>query len=116
MINLILLGCHLIVSVVWKINLKFNLPVLLGEICAMVVLLGNRLSAQIPGAMKSWVDAFAKSFVDSGTVVGIAIGIIKEDQPEFFGYGVVDNDTDDQSQVKPDADMVYEIGSILKVF
>ena len=101
MINLILLGCHLIVSVVWKINLKFNLPVLLGEICAMVVLLGNRLSAQIPGAMKSWVDAFAKSFVDSGTVVGMAIGIIKEDQPEFFGYGVVDNDTDDQSQVKP---------------
>ena len=95
------------------------LPKLMGGICGMlilIVLLNNSLLAQNSDSMKARVDALAQPYIDSDTVVGMTIGIIKDGQSEIFGYGVVDSGADNEFQVKPDGNTVYEIGSVSKVF
>jgi len=81
------------------------LPKLMGGICGMlilIVLLNNSLLAQNSDSMKARVDALAQPYIDSDTVVGMTIGIIKDGQSEIFGYGVVDSGADNEFQVKPD--------------
>ena len=82
----------------------------------LLALMGNGLLAQNPNSMKERVDALAQPYIDSGTVVGMTIGIIHEGRQEFFGYGVLDKDVAEDSQTIPDADTVYEIGSVSKLF
>ena len=82
----------------------------------LIVLLNNSLLAQNSDSMKARVDALAQPYIDSDTVVGMTIGIIKDGQSEIFGYGVVDSGADNEFQVKPDGNTVYEIGSVSKVF
>lgn len=58
------------------------------------------------------VDHLAQTYVESGTVVGMTVGIIKGDESFVRGYGHVS--TDDSAT--PNGQTIYEIGSVSKVF
>ena len=63
----------------------------------------NNLSAKI--------ESLAKPYVESKTVVGLSIGVIKGDEVIDVHLGSTDGKVN-----KPDGDTVYEIGSASKVF
>ena len=58
------------------------------------------------------VDKLAEPYIESDTIVGMTVGIIKGDQTLVRGYGHVS--TDDSAV--PDGKTIYEIGSVSKVF
>jgi beta-lactamase class C len=56
---------------------------------------------------------FAKSSVEKGAAVGVALGIVVGAQPpRFFSYGVADKDSGEPFG----PDVAFEIGSVTKVF
>ena len=64
---------------------------------------------------KDWrpkVDALVKPAVESGTVMGLAIGILQGGRTQTFGYGRVSA----ASEKAPDETTLFEIGSVTKVF
>lgn len=58
------------------------------------------------------VDALLQPLADDEWVTGLAVAIVQDGQTQFFGYGT----TGGPKPVTPDADSVFEIGSITKVF
>ncbi len=67
------------------------------------------------GAAQEWrpkVDALARPAVESGAVMGLAIGIVQGGRSECFGYGKISTASDKV----PDETTLFEIGSITKVF
>lgn len=62
--------------------------------------------------LKPKIDPLADPLIKDGIAVGFMIGIVKDGQTQVIAYG----ETSKGSKVKPDADTVYEIGSISKVF
>jgi CubicO group peptidase (beta-lactamase class C family) len=57
-------------------------------------------------------DAPARLLIEDRAAVGFSVGVFKDGQTEVLGYG----ETKKGSGVAPNADTVYEIGSITKVF
>lgn len=62
--------------------------------------------------LKKWMDQKATELVSSGRCVGIAVGIIDGDKSWVVGYGRKSLKED----MPPDADTIYEIGSVTKTF
>ncbi|MBN1846799.1 MAG: beta-lactamase family protein [Sedimentisphaerales bacterium] len=62
--------------------------------------------------LQAKVDAIVQPLVDGHTNLGVAVGLIRQDQTLVSGYGQVVYGVNR----RPDADTVYEIGSISKVF
>ena len=60
---------------------------------------------------KANVDALVQPALDSGTVVGLAIGIVQDGRTQTFGYGRIS----DSSSQTPDETTLFEIGSTSKV-
>lgn len=58
------------------------------------------------------IDALCQPYVDSQTVGGMTVGVIKGDQAFVRGYGQLSAD----KSTKPDGQTIYEIGSVSKVF
>jgi CubicO group peptidase (beta-lactamase class C family) len=58
------------------------------------------------------VDSVARSFIDSGKTVGLSIGIITQGKMYPYGYG----ETKKGNKIVPDANTIFEIGSITKTF
>jgi serine-type D-Ala-D-Ala carboxypeptidase/endopeptidase len=58
------------------------------------------------------VDALVRPLVEGGWVAGAAIGLINERGTQVVGYGRVS----DASDSRPDAQTLFEIGSVSKVF
>jgi len=73
--------------------------------------------AQLPTPDR--LNAFVQPYIDSGTIVGMSVGIILQGERQSQGYGVKRRsnaeNTTDQSSV-PDSKTVYEIGSVSKTF
>jgi D-alanyl-D-alanine-carboxypeptidase/D-alanyl-D-alanine-endopeptidase len=72
-------------------------------------------AASLAGAeieLKPEVDALVRPLVDDGTVVGLAVGLLRGDQTCVFGYGTVSKTAEEA----PDGKTVFEIGSVTKVF
>jgi CubicO group peptidase (beta-lactamase class C family) len=63
------------------------------------------------GGLESEVARLAKPYVDERKIVGLSIGVVRGDETHLAGFGNVAFD-----KGAPDADTVYEIGSISKVF
>lgn len=61
---------------------------------------------------KAEVDALAQPLVDNEWIEGAAIALIDGDRIEYYGYGTVGG----TRPRTPDANTVFEIGSITKVF
>jgi CubicO group peptidase (beta-lactamase class C family) len=57
------------------------------------------------------IDQLVRPYLDSETVVGMTIGVLRDGKPEVFGYGRMSRD---DSRV-PDGDTIYEIGSVSKI-
>lgn len=58
------------------------------------------------------IDRLAKPYVESQTVVGMTIGVLRGDETAVRGYGRF---SESDSRV-PDGETLYEIGSVSKVF
>jgi serine-type D-Ala-D-Ala carboxypeptidase/endopeptidase len=58
------------------------------------------------------IDPLVQPLLDDGLVVGMVVGVVQGDQSQVIAYG----ETTRGSGVQPDADTVYEIGSVSKVF
>ena len=65
-----------------------------------------------PEDLVAQVDAVIEPLVESGTVIGLSVGVLTDGESWTRGYGRLAVD-DDQ---RPDGDTLYEIGSISKVF
>lgn len=63
-------------------------------------------------SLSEQIDALAQPYVDSQTVVGMSIGVVKADETVVRGYGQLSAD----DARTPDARTIYEIGSVSKVF
>jgi len=72
---------------------------------------GTAFAGGEPG-LRSRIDPLAKPLIEKRVAVGFVVGILKEGRTEFLPYG----ETARGSGLAPDADTVYEIGSITKVF
>ena len=62
--------------------------------------------------LKPKIDPLADPLIEDGIAVGFIIGIVKDGQTQVISYG----EKTKGSNVMPNADTVYEIGSISKVF
>ncbi|QDV72184.1 serine hydrolase [Botrimarina mediterranea] len=62
--------------------------------------------------LETTIDRLAKPYVDSETVVGMTVGILRGDDQAVRGYGRFSAD----DSRTPDGKTVYEIGSLSKVF
>ncbi len=58
------------------------------------------------------IDPFARPLIEDGIAVGFVIGIVKDGQTQVLAYG----EKTKGSKVAPDADTVFEICSVSKVF
>lgn len=58
------------------------------------------------------VDSLAQAFIRKGNTVGLAIGVLKDGKTYTYGYG----ETTKGSSKVPDANTLFEIGSISKTF
>jgi len=83
------------------------------SLACVPVLLAIALPGTVFGLdLKPKVDPLAQPLIDEGVVVGFVVGIVKDGETQVFPYG----ETTRGSGEAPDADTVYEIGSISKVF
>ncbi len=89
----------------------------LASVCLSALLWMDSTLAQFP--TQDRLNAFVQPYIDSGTIVGMSVGIIHHGERQSRGYGVKQRSggesADDQSSV-PDSKTVYEIGSISKTF
>ena len=61
-------------------------------------------------SLRAAVDAFVAPLLEGEWVAGLAVGLVTPDGDEFLGYGCSVDDA------VPDADTVFELGSVTKVF
>ena len=67
--------------------------------------------------LKSRIDALVLPYLDSGTVMGMTVGILQKGETTTLGYGHLSaGHLSDKDHRQPDGDTLYEIGSISKVF
>lgn len=77
------------------------------SVCVVTPGLGGEVAE-----LKSSVDQLVQPLVDSGSVVGLVVGLNREGKTAAWGYGKVAHDSDQA----PDGRTVFEIGSVTKVF
>ena len=58
------------------------------------------------------VDTAARNYIQKGNTVGLSIGILRKGVTHIYNYG----ETADGNKTMPDADNLFEIGSITKTF
>lgn len=58
------------------------------------------------------VDTLARNYIQNSNTVGLSIGILKDGKTFTYGYGT----TQKKNGVVPDANTIFEIGSISKTF
>lgn len=58
------------------------------------------------------VDTLARSYIQNSNTVGLSIGILKDGKTYTYGYG----STQKKNGTRPDANTIFEIGSISKTF
>ena len=68
--------------------------------------------ASLKADLKADIDRFAKPFVESGNLNAMTIGVIKGDERQIAGFG----ETVKGNGKAPNAETIFEIGSITKVF
>ena len=56
-------------------------------------------------------DRLVQPYLDSDTIVGMTIGVLREGKQEVFGYGRMSRD----DRRLPDGDTIFEFGSATKV-
>lgn len=84
-----------------------------GVILALLVLAGLGFASRCEAAdAKAAADALFQPLIAENKCVGVSIGVIRGDAREYFGYGETGQHTDRV----PDADTLFEIGSITKTF
>jgi len=81
-------------------------------ILAALLLAAGRISSAGPRDWRPKVDALVKPAIESGAVMGLAIGILQGGKTETFGYGRISA----SSQQRPDEATLFEIGSVTKLF
>lgn len=69
-------------------------------------------SSGVPDALHAKVDRFVQPLIDNGIAFGLCIGLVDGDKTYVLSYGRVSA----EKPGKPDADTLYEIGSITKTF
>ena len=82
-----------------------------GKLClaAVIVLLAAQAAPALDLAEQ--IDPPARPLIEDDAVVGMVIGVFKDGRRQFLAYGEVERG----SKQSPDADTVYEIGSVSKV-
>ena len=65
-----------------------------------------------PLEIRDIVETFAKSSVESGTSIGVAVGVTRNGHRQVFGYGVGDVTTGEQVSSRT----IFQIGSVTKIF
>jgi serine-type D-Ala-D-Ala carboxypeptidase/endopeptidase len=79
--------------------------------CVAAVCVAFLASASAADLQKQ-IDSLAKPLIADGTAVGFVVGVMQNGKTQFWSYG----ETAKGSRIAPDADTVYEIGSVTKVF
>jgi D-alanyl-D-alanine-carboxypeptidase/D-alanyl-D-alanine-endopeptidase len=74
------------------------------------LLIATGIAAAEP--LETTIDRLTKPYVDSETIVGMTVGVIRGDEQAVKGFG---HFSEDDSRT-PDGKTVYEIGSVSKVF
>ncbi len=62
--------------------------------------------------LKGFIDGVVQPYLDRGEGVGYVVGVVEGDKTYTFGYGSVSR----ESAVVPDANTLYELGSVTKTF
>jgi serine-type D-Ala-D-Ala carboxypeptidase/endopeptidase len=68
-------------------------------------------SAAFAGLTKEMVDSQVRSLVDADYCAGVVVGVHDETGDHFYSYGA----TNKQGGHEPDADTIFEVGSVSKV-
>ncbi|MGL4514641.1 MAG: serine hydrolase [Lacipirellulaceae bacterium] len=84
-----------------------SLRCLFGVVAALVPALGSGQTDDL----RASIVRHAQPYVDAEVVVGMSIGALRGDEECFVGLGSVGD-----GRGEPDADTLYEIGSVTKVF
>jgi CubicO group peptidase (beta-lactamase class C family) len=63
-------------------------------------------------ALDKKVDSLAMPFMKKDNTIGLALGVLENNQTHVYGYG----ETAKDNQLVPDANTLFEIGSITKTF
>jgi CubicO group peptidase (beta-lactamase class C family) len=89
-----------------ELNRKTQIIALIQIVAAIIVPTTHALD------LKPKIDPLAQPLIEDSMAVGLIIGVVKDNQTQVIAYG----EKTKGSNVLPDADTVYEIGSISKVF
>ena len=87
-----------------------KLPTLL--LFGSLLFVSSRAAGGDPLDLRAKVDPFVQPVVDNGQAVGLVVGLLRDGQRQFIGYGT----TVKGRSSKPTGDTIYEIGSATKVF
>ncbi len=101
------------VTVLWQLPIQFSL-------CRDGNTHYSYVESAVPGndansiyaEFKVKVDKVIQPLINTNKSVGISVGIMRGKDAAVFGYGKVSLD----SNLQPDGNTIYEIGSITKVF
>lgn len=83
------------------------------KLLCLVVLASSILGGPVVGEdLKAKIDPLVQPLLDEGYVVGLVVGVTVHGETQVLGYG----GTNKGSGAVPNADTVYEIGSVSKAF
>ena len=83
-------------------------------LASVVILAGAQLAqARQPDDLEAMVTAHIEPLIEAQVLPGAVVGVLRDGEERFFGFG---GTAADGSGPLPDADTLYEIGSITKVF
>lgn len=63
-------------------------------------------------SVREVVETYAKSAVDEGTAIGVAVGVTMGGRRQFFAYGLADV----ARRTRATPDTIFQIGSVTKIF
>jgi hypothetical protein len=79
----------------------------------LIMLLGfPAVEARAADDLETRIDSLAEPLIEHGYTVGIVVALIENGNTRVFGYGKPSA----QSDRKPDAQTIFEIGSVTKLF
>jgi len=94
--------------------MPFRLRLAIAAAIALLTLLTFSVRSTLAAdeAISSQVDSLAAPLIDSDTVVGMSVALVRGEDTWFAGYGTTSRD----NSITPDRKTIYEIGSVTKVF
>lgn len=78
----------------------------------LLLVIATSMSARAYGDDAARIGALVEPLIESETLVGCVVGVVRDDRREVYPFGVIRRG----GQQRPDGRTIYEIGSITKAF